>query len=195
MQVDSIVSSENHSTMKNHALLFPLLTLVVALAACSEKTPTNTPAGAASAMGAAVEDDYRAPSPARPTTLTATPKPTSQCSIDMVNYTVAAPSNTIVDKTRLKLQGWAADATQGIVPRQVYVEIEGSQKMWARAVIGIDRPDVVTHFNKPELSKAGWSAFINLSTLPAGTYTLHIVQILPDNSETLCNPQRTLTLP
>jgi hypothetical protein len=195
MQVDSIVSSENHSTMKNHALLIPLLTFAAALVACSDKAPANAPATAASAAGVPVEEDYRAPSPARPTTLTATPKSTNQCSIDMVNYAVAAPSNTVVDKAHVKLQGWAADATQGIVPRQVYVEIEGSQKMWARAVIGIDRPDVVTHFNKPELGKAGWSAFINLSTLPAGKYTLHIVQILPDNSETLCNPQRTLTLP
>ena len=174
-----------------------LLTLAAMLAACSDKAPNNAPApaGAASTAGAPVEDDYRAPSPARPTTLAATPKSTNQCSIDMVNYAVAAPTNAIADKAHVKLQGWAADATQGVLPRQVYVEIEGAQKSWVRAVIGMERPDVATHFNKPELGKAGWSAFANLSALPAGAYTLRIVQILPDNAETLCDAQRTLTLP
>ena len=194
-ELDSIVSSENQGIMKNSALLLPLFTLAAALAACSDKAPANAPAATASAAGAPVEDDYRAPSPARPTTVTATLKSTTHCSIDMVNYAVATPSNVIADKAHVKLQGWAADATQGIVPRQVYVEIEGTEKSWVRAVTGIDRPDVATHFNTPAIGKAGWSAFVNLATFPAGTYTLRIVQILPDNSETLCDPQRKLTLP
>lgn len=181
--------------MKNtHTLshTLTLLSLTAMLVACSEKAPT---APSTAAPASAPVDEYVAPNISRPTTLTAALKPTGHCSIDMVNYAVAAPSNTVTDKTKVKLQGWAADATQGLLPQQVYLELEGAQKMWVRAVTGTDRPDVATHFKNPQLQNAGWSAFANLSTLPAGTYTLRVVQIMNDHSETLCETQRKLVLP
>lgn len=169
-----------------------LLTLTAMLAACSDKAPPAAPTPIAAPAAAPVE--YLAPTNSRATTMTAALKPSTQCSIDMVGDAVATPVNTVVDKSKVKFNGWAADATQGTLPREVFLELEGTQKMWVRAVTGAIRPDVATHFKNPSITNAGWNAFANLSTLPAGSYTLRIVQIMGDNSETLCETQRKLTL-
>ena len=173
-----------------------LLALSALLVACSDKAPPPAaPAPAApQAAAPAAPAAFAPPSGTRPGSVSATPKTTTQCSIDTISDVIAKPSNTVADKAQVKFHGWAADADSGTLPKEVYVEIDGPSKTYVQATLGAERPDVASHFNKPTLATAGWNAQTNVTSLSGAAYALRIIQVMPDNSSTVCETTRVLDL-
>ena len=118
---------------------------------------------------------------------------TQDCSVDLVNDAVATEVVAVADKTKVRLSGWAADATSGSLPKAVFLEIGGVKKVYVSVALGVARPDVATHFNKPALASAGWQAGLDMSTLPAGNYELRVIQ-LGEAASTICDARKALTL-
>ena len=111
----------------------------------------------------------------------------------MVDGAPAKESTTVQDKSKLALQGWAANTVSGTLPKEVYLEVNGPSKAYIKADLGISRPDVAEHFKNPALTMAGWTAFANLSALPAGTYTVKVIQSTGETGSA-CDAQRALVL-
>lgn len=165
-----------------------------ALAACSGSdkpaapiTPTQ-PATSSSAGSVAT-----AVNPARPSEIPSALKDTQDCSVDLVNDAVAVDVMPVADKSKVHLSGWAADAKKGSLPKSAFLEIAGGKQAYAPVVLGQTRADVATHFSKPALGNAGWKAVLDLSSLPAGNYSLRVIQ-LGDTASTICETHKAVKL-
>lgn len=156
------------------------------LAACSDK-PVPVVATPPSVLGSG------AVSATRPATI---PEPlaiTQDCSVDLVNDAIATELTPVADKTKVRLSGWAADPVVGTLPKVVFLEIGGANKVYMQVALGLARPDVATHFSKPELANAGWQATLDMSALKPGNYELRIIQ-LGTVANTICDARKSLTL-
>lgn len=67
----------------------------------------------------------------------------------------------------LELFGWAADFRTGSVQK---VEIRLNDKPVGLAQLGLGRVDVARTFRRNDLLKSGWTAKVDLSRMPPGTY-------------------------
>lgn len=171
-----------------------LFALSALLVACSDKAPPAPASAPPQAAAPATPVAFAPPSGTRPSGVSATPKSTPHCSIDTISDVIAKPSNTVADKAQVKLHGWAADPDNGVLPKEVYVEIDGPSKTYVQATLGAARSDVATHFNKPTLANAGWNAQANVTSLSGAAYALRIIQVMPDGSSTICETTRVLDL-
>jgi hypothetical protein len=183
------LSSLHFITMK-----FSLVALLIAslLSACSDKVAESgktAPSAASSSAGAFIPVTGT-----RPASIPSALKGTDNCAVDLINAAVATESTAIADKTQVSLTGWAADSVTGTVPKEVFLEIDGPAKSYIQAATGISRPDVASHFNKPALGTAGWSAAANLGSLPSGTYVLRVIQLSGSSVGALCDPHRVIVL-
>jgi hypothetical protein len=64
---------------------------------------------------------------------------------------------TITDKSKIRLSGWATDGD--MIPKVVFIELEGPGKVYLEASRGVKRPDVAAHLNEPGLVDAGWESY------------------------------------
>jgi len=152
-----------------HSLIF--IAIVLSLAACSDKSSNPV---AAKNPAAPV---YLKAEMARPVSLPATLGPIDTCVVDTINDQPAKESNAVADKSKIKLEGWAANIMLGSTPQDVYIELNGLSQSYIKANTGFKRPDVATAYNKPAVTNAGWIAFADLSTLGAGSYKMRVVQV------------------
>ena len=85
-----------------------------------------------------------------------------RCSLDAAEFKAGT----------LSVDGWAADQEDGVpVPRvMVYVD----NKLVGKATLGIERPDVATHFKNSNWTRAGWQMRAALP-LSKGKHTLFAV--------------------
>lgn len=67
----------------------------------------------------------------------------------------------------LELMGWAADFKTGPVQK---VEIRLNDKPVGMAQLGMARVDVAQTFRRNDMLKSGWTARVDLSRMPPGTY-------------------------
>lgn len=67
----------------------------------------------------------------------------------------------------LELMGWAADLRTGLVEK---VDVRLNDKPVGVAQLGMARPDVAQFLRRNDVLKSGWTAKVDLSRMPAGTY-------------------------
>lgn len=178
---------------------YTLFTLVfaAALVACSDKAPdANTaPGSAASARLPMVSTaPLSLPSVARPASLPLDLSSTDQCFVDRINDAAAKVSTTVTDKSILSLHGWAADVAAGTTAKEVYLELDGPNKQYVKALVGVSRPDVAEHFKKPSLGSAGWDVSTTLTGLPNGSYVLRVIQLHVGNIASVCETSRVIVV-
>ena len=152
---------------------YPLLLAAVGLllAACSEKPPEK-----AAAPGAAPASGFAKATTVRPAVIQSTQNLPNACALDTVNDRLAKDAS-ISDKAKVKLGGWAGNVPSGSSPKQIVVELDGPDKVYVQAVLGIKRQDVADHFKKPGLVDVGWVANADLSQVAAGAYKVRIIQV------------------
>ena len=94
--------------------------------------------------------------------------------IDVLNGT-SPPSTSVSAPFLLTASGWLALSTEkGTVPDNTYLVLTAADdSRFLIEAARIQRPDVGTHFNKPELSAAGFSTTSVVSSL-RGNYTLSL---------------------
>ncbi|OYT91787.1 MAG: hypothetical protein CFE43_11855 [Burkholderiales bacterium PBB3] len=156
------------------------------LAACSDKpAPAAATPPAVLGVGPVVAT--------RPAAIPESLAITQDCSVDLVNDAIATEVMPVANKTQVRLSGWAADPVAGTLPKAVYLEIGGANKVYAQVALGVARPDVATHFSKPALATAGWQATLDMSAVKAGNYELRIIQ-LGTMTNTICDARKALTL-
>jgi hypothetical protein len=142
---------------------------------------------------AAPDKHYVKPEKERPQAFPIMLAPTEPCSIDAVGEQAAIDINLVTDKTKLRLAGWAGNVADGISPKEVWVQLVGTETFFIKADSGLKRSDVVSALNKPGLVDSGWEIFANLSALTVGTY---VVSIVMNDGKTylVCNTKRVIQL-
>lgn len=167
-------------------ILFAAL-LASLLAACSDKPAAPAAAVAPAVLGVGPVVALR------PAAIPDSLAITQDCSVDLVNDAIATEVMPVANKTQVRLSGWAADPVAGTLPKAVYLEIGGANKVYAQVALGGARPDVATHFAKPSLATAGWQATLDMGAVKPGNYELRIIQI-GDTANTICDARKALTL-
>jgi len=164
---------------------YPLLVAAIGLtlAACSEKQPEKaaTPAPI-----------YAKATTVRPAAIQSTQSLPDACSFDSVNDQPVKDAS-ILDKTKIKLIGWAGNVPAGTSPKQVFVELDGPSKAYLQATLGIKRPDVANNFKKPGLADTGWVANADLSEMAAGAYKVRIIQV-DGQSALVCDSNKSIAI-
>lgn len=98
--------------------------------------------------------------------------------LDLIDGKPAKKPVTVINKSRVRIFGWAANVEKGVVPQLVYLEFEGPIKAYLKITTRrVERPDVVAYFQKPCLLNSGWEIFADLTGLPSGNYNVKIIQI------------------
>jgi hypothetical protein len=96
--------------------------------------------------------------------------------IDSINDTLAAPyangksALPLQRSSRNVVRGWAADADNNTLAREIDVAIDG--RIIARAAYDVNRPDVAAFKSNPALGRSGFEAVIRPNTLPIGQHRL-----------------------
>jgi hypothetical protein len=148
------------------------VTIVMSLVACGDSgNKQRQPSASTPAQ------TYVKVAKGRPSSLPATLDITEPCSLDAVNDQPAQDTNSIADKAKVKLQGWAGNVASGTSPQEVWIELVGENTAYVKAIRGAKRPDVASFFNKPGLADAGWEVYADLSGLAAGTYKVRIAML------------------
>ena len=168
---------------------YPLLVAAIglALAACSEKEPEK-----AATPVATPAPIYAKATTVRPAAIQSTRSLPDACALDSVNDQPAKDAS-ISDKAKIKLIGWAGNVPAGTSPKQIFVELEGPNKLYVQAAHGVKRPDVADHFKKPGLADTGWVAHADLSEAAAGTYRVRIIQV-EGQSGLVCDSNKSIAI-
>jgi hypothetical protein len=82
-------------------------------------------------------------------------------------------SGTLKTGGNLLVVGWAVDLQYGAPVTRVDVVIDG--KTSVQAILGDERPDVMTTLNRSDVRLAGWLARLKLDDVPAGSHTLTVL--------------------
>ncbi len=129
----------------------------------------------------------------RPSNIPSMLTTTEPCSLDAVNDQPAQDTYLVVDKTKVKFAGWAGNVANGTSPKEVWLELVGSDSAYVKAIRGGKRPDVASSFNKPGLADAGWELYADLSVLAAGDYKAQILMV--DGQQGLtCETKRAIKI-
>lgn len=182
--------------------------IVLALSACADDKPSSeqapqaeaaAPAGtpgqitAEPAASSGPPPEQALTSAARPTEIPADSKVVEGCALDSVDGQAVVTTGQVANKENVRLSGWAGDVENGTSPEVIYLQLDGPQALYVRAARGAQRPDVATHFGKPGLADAGWDANVDLSAMPAGTYKVHVIQLV-DGGAIACDTVRSVVL-
>lgn len=162
------------------------------LSACSDSN--EQPAGHAGGGAAAVPAvAFSKAGAIRPASLPAELAPVSSCAFDRLNGGEHGASSAIADKSRVAINGWAADTKATAAPGPVFVEFDGPVKLYVAAQRSLKRPDVAGAFNNPVLQDAGWEANVDLSAATPGEYKLRVIEV-NGAAGTICDPHGALVI-
>ncbi len=116
------------------------------------------------------------------------------CYIDFLNGE-PAKGEYVVDKKRgMRVVGWAFDIQAGTAPEQVLLSLSSrSGETWVALAQRSERPDVVSLLHNSGLLRTGFSAAVNTELLPAGEYSIRILQ-RTSGSLVDCDPNRKIHL-
>lgn len=172
---------------------YPLLVAAMGLSlvACSEKQPEIAATPVATPV-ATPAPPYVKATTVRPAAIQSTLSLPDACRLDSVNDQPATDAS-ISDKARIKLVGWAGNVPAGTSPQQIFIELEGPSKVYIQAALGIKRPDVADHFNKPGLADTGWVAYADLSEMAASVYKVRIIQV-EGQSGLVCDSNNSIVI-
>ncbi|MTW14112.1 hypothetical protein GM658_26205 [Pseudoduganella eburnea] len=164
--------------------------LVLLVSACSNKE--EKPAAAAAAP---VPPSASKPSATRPAELPATLAVSTDCALERFNDAPpSADDNAVTDKSKVYLNGWAANSKSDQAPGDVYIEMTGPGHYFVKAERGIQRPDIAEVYKKPLLVNAGWSVTMDLSGVAPGAYDIKILEAAGAGS-TECVPSNKISIP
>ena len=83
---------------------------------------------------------------------------------------------TVKDRKSLRIEGWAVDDEERVLPEATYLRLEGANgRRYYAATVTLERPDVARHFGVPAFVKAGYRAIVSAEGLPPGEYEATIV--------------------
>lgn len=185
-----------------------LMTAMVALSLSACSDPSNQPAASAgdTAAAAPAAPVPAAPAPAaptgvvytkaeatRPVTLPAQLAAVASCGFDRLNGGERTVSNTIGDKSRVSMNGWAADLKATVPPGPLFIEFDGPVKLYVAAQRSLKRPDVVSAHNNPVLIDSGWEANFDMSAAMPGQYKVQLIEVNGAGATT-CDPNAVFVI-
>lgn len=106
--------------------------------------------------------------------------PTGLCSMDGLNDgpLVADKVNTLATPSAAVFVGWVGEKTTNTWPQQPRLrldQVNGGRAWEVGLGAPVSRKDVAKHFNAESMTMTGFKAPVDLSSLPAGDYTVRVV--------------------
>ena len=101
------------------------------------------------------------------------------CAADKINDSPSGELLKAAKSAKLKITGWAVDDIAVAVPAEVFVElvpVTGTAHFYAAAARLTKRPDVAKAHGKPVFENSGYDLDADLSAVPAGVYSVLVVQ-------------------
>lgn len=151
-----------------------IFTLLVAVAACSGQS--ESPAAATSAQAPA---RGTAPVPMIPAEIHGLPFAIGgKCTVDSVNTPQKGETIRIKRTEGMRIEGWAFDDKSGTVPAVAVLQMVAGGNRYHYALLErrTGRDDLAKTFAKAEYGAAGFTATVDITTLPPGLYDMLIVQ-------------------
>lgn len=126
-----------------------------------------------------------APSTQRPVELPAQEVRDKYCSIDSLNDAPLSNGEQVSQKRTLDLWGWALNDSATSLPITLFVKLSGAGGTFYGPARGrFTRADVPAALNLPDsLNNAGVKAKLDVSSLPAGEYTISILVGTPQQTQ------------
>jgi hypothetical protein len=116
------------------------------------------------------------------------------CYIDFLNEQPARGEYVVAKKRGMRVIGWAFDLQAGTTTEQLSLTLSSrSGETWVAPARRSARPDVVSLLHNSSLLRAGFSAAANTEPIPAGDYSMRILQRTQD-SFVDCDPHRMIHL-
>lgn len=187
------MKSTQHAALRNGSALALVMTMAVALAACSgtDQAPESAPESTAStsaqtapvAQSAALTSFHGV----IPSALT-----NKQCSLDEINGQPAGNAGVVASGSVAIFGGWAGNG-QGQAAEQFALVLKGAQASFsAPLTTGVARPDVAKAWSSEGMTKSGYNISATLTGVTAGTYSLYVAD--PANLAADCDLHHTLTV-
>jgi hypothetical protein len=207
-----MTSSSIGRAFRQSFLLGTLAGAAVVNAGCDQATPTTPPTNAAASVtgkepplpataeapsaAAQVEPPTLATVPfvmAKPSAFNSGTKTTTACALDTLGGNPAAEVNTVQHDGRLRLVGWATDdVNSGSIPPVVGIELAGRKSAYAMGARVTKRQDVADTLKIPLLATAGYDVDATFNDVPAGEYTVNVLQVNAAGDALTCATKRKL---
>lgn len=173
--------------------LLTVAAIILTQTACNRNSeaPVAAPTGS-TASSPAVQ--YSRGEVTRPADLPKELLSSTSCSIDRVNNAPRQAENKVDDKSKIQLNGWAANLATTTPPGPLTIELDGPSQVFVTAQRSIKRADVADAHHNPLLVDAGWEAHIDLSGAAPGKYRVRLLESLGAGS-TACDPSLFLDVP
>jgi hypothetical protein len=132
------------------------------------------------------------------------------CALDRVASAEAQPVTAVKRDQETMLIGWSADAEGGTVPPVVLVQLSPpedakaedkkapaskakTEKVFSAAATRITkRVDVADALKNPAFVDSGYDLLASFKNVPAGEYTVNVVQVTAAGKALLCDTRRKL---
>jgi hypothetical protein len=121
----------------------------------------------------------------RPVELPAQEVQDKYCSIDALNDAPLSNGEQVSRKRTLDLLGWALDGSESSLPTTLFVKLSGAGGTFYGSARGrYSRADVPAALKLPDsLKNAGFKTKLDVSSLPAGDYTISILLGAPHQTQ------------
>ena len=124
---------------------------------------------------------------------TTEPSKRALCVLDLVNGQLARGKQIAIPHTLLALRGWALVNGADSLSKDVTIVLHSELALYEMIATRHARPDVAAHVEQPHLHDAGFGLEGVVSGIPAGEYTVLIVQQLAEQRFS-CNTGKILKL-
>lgn len=178
-----------------HTLMATILLAAVLSAACSKQES----AGLVEKVG----DNSIAPSPPKVLLTYDLPKELSglgfevggKCAVDTVNTMTSGQTSVISKAGGMAVDGWAFNDKETNVPAILALQLANpsGQFIYAKLSRHAGREDLAKAFGNAEFATAGYSASIDIATLPVGSYDMLVIQ-KTENINLVCPTYRKLVV-
>lgn len=161
----------------------------VSISACTERPADQA---ASKPMESAIV--YVKPDETKPATIPAALTATTTCSFDGLNGGAREVQNLISDKSKIRLVGWAANTAGVSVSGDVFLELDGAVKLYAKVIRGsVKRPDVAEAYKNPALVDSSWEVNLDMSGVAPGKYKIRIIGV-NGQASAICDPNGFLII-
>jgi hypothetical protein len=93
--------------------------------------------------------------------------------IKVINYSIPKLKD---EEQYMSAGGWAfIDTSKSTKGDSIFLTLNNDNRSYLASTMKFERPDLVSHFNKPDLINAGFNAFIFKDNIEPGSYTLGIL--------------------
>lgn len=101
-----------------------------------------------------------------------------KCAVDSVNKPDKGQVSTVIRTEKMSIDGWAFDDGSNTVPVTIALQLANASNQFYYSSLTRHggRPDLVSGFGQAVFESAGYSATIDITTLPVGIYDMLIIQ-------------------